>query len=240
MKKLSVMLLSALLAAVCLTFVACGGEGESVALSASDNVYSHGEQTVRLTFASSAGEGYVFEEDISVSDISVGDGLVGKEVVSVVYENSTTVSVTLSGTVTGTVGNEGLLGYIAINGGISDGATGTAYLTVYKPQMTTSGSSSSNIGSLHNYSSTFVLPYGSFVEEYVNTEYITLPDTNGTLEVSLTGEGELYVRVKDFTLSEGVSYPAVRIAAEVTTFNKELYVYVGLPAMGQGGGYDLV
>ena len=105
--------------------------------------------------------------------------------------------------------------------------------------MTTSGVSSSNIGGLHNYSSTFVLPYGSFVEEYVNTEYITLPDTNGTLEVSLT-EGALYVRVKGFTLSEGVSYPVVRIAAAVTTFNKDLYVYVGLAGTGQGSGYDLV
>lgn len=240
MKRLSLMLHSALLAAMCIIFVACGGEGESIALSASDNVYSHGEQTVQLTFSSSAGGDYRFEEDISLSDISVGDGLIGKEVVSVVYENSTTISVTLAGTVTGTVGKEGLLGYIAVNGGISDKAFGTAYLTVYKPQMTTSGTSSSNIGNLHSYSSTFVLPYGSFIEEYVDAEHITLPDTNGTLEVSLTEEGELYVRVKDFLLSEGVSYPAVHIAAEVTTFNKELYVYVGVPAMEQGGGYDLV
>lgn len=240
MKKLSILLLTALFAVMCVTLVACGGEGESVALSASNNLYSHGEQTVKITFSSTESGEHVFEEDISVSDVAVGDGLVGKEVVSVVYENSTTISVTLSGTVTETVGSEGLLGYIAVNGGISDKVTGTAYLTVYKPQMTTSASSSSNIGSLHNYSSTFVLPYGSFVEEYVNTEYITLPDTNGTLEVSLTGDGELYVRVKGFTLSEGVSYPAVHIAAEVTTFNKELYVYVGVPAMGQGGGYDLV
>lgn len=240
MKKLSILLLTALFAVMCVTLVACGGEGESVALSASNNLYSHGEQTVKITFSSTESGEHVFEEDISVSDVAVGDGLVGKEVVSVVYESSTTVSVTLSGTVTGAVGSQGLLGYISVNGGISDRATGTAYLTVYKPQMTTNTSSSSNIGSLHSYSSTFLLPYGSFVEEYVNTEYITLPDTNGTLEVSLTGEGGLYVRVKDFTLSEGVSYPAVRIAAEVTTFDKELYVYVGVPAMGQGGGYDLV
>lgn len=240
MKKVFYIVLSALLAAMCMTLAACGAEGESVALSASNNVYSHGEQTVQIKFSSSAGEGYVFEENISVSDISVGDGLVGKEVVSVSCVDASTISVTLSGTVTGTVGNEGLLGYIAVNGGISDRATGTAYLTVYKPQMMTSGTSSSNIGDLHNYSSTFTLPYGSFVEEYVNAEHITLPDANGTLEVRLTEEGELYIRVKNFTLSEGVSYPVVHIAAEVTTFNKEMYVYVGVPAIGQGSGYDLV
>lgn len=39
---------------------------------------------------------------------------------------------------------------------------------------------------------------------------------------------------------DGVTHPAVRIAAEVTTFHKDLYVYVGVPAMGQGSGYDLV
>ena len=123
MKKFLIVLLSALLAAMCIAFAACGEEGESVALSASDNVYSHGEQTVEITFAPTAGEGYVFEEGISVSDISVGDGLVGKDVTSVAYVDDSTISVTLSGTVTGTVGSEGLLGSIAVNGGISDRAT---------------------------------------------------------------------------------------------------------------------
>lgn len=240
MKRTALVLILVLLATMCITFVACEGEGESIALSASENIYSHGEQTVQITISSLAGGDYRFEEDISVADVSVGDGLEGKEVVSVVYENSTTISVTLSGTVTGTVGKEGLLGYIAVNGGISDKAVGTAYLTVYKPQMSTSGTSSSHVRGLYSFYSTFVLPYGSFVEEYVNTGYITLPDTNGTLEVRLTDEGELYVRVKDFTLSDGVSYPTVCIAAEVTTFNKELYVFVGVPIMGQGSGYDLV
>lgn len=240
MKKLSCILLLALLAVLSITFVACGGDEESVALSASNNVYSHGEQTVQLTFSSLDGGEHTFEKDIAVTDITVGDGLVGKKVTSVVYVDSNTISITLSGTVTGTVGKDGLSGYISVNGGISGRAIGTAYLQVYKPQMTTSGTSSSNIGELHNYSSTFVLPYGSFVKEYVNTEHITLPDSNGTIEVKLTEKGELYIRVKNFVLSEGITSPVVRIAAEVTTFNKELYVYVGVPAMGQGGGYDLV
>lgn len=240
MKKIACFGLSALLAVLCMSLAACGGEGERVALSASNNVYSHGEQTVQLTLSSSENGEYVFEEDISVSDLTVGDGLAGKEVTAVVYVDDRTVSVTLSGTVTATVGDEGLLGSVTVNGGISDRAIGTAYLTVYRPQMTTTGTSSSNIGNLHNYSSTFALPYGSFVEEYVDAEHITLPDTNGTLEVGLTEAGELYIRVKGFTPSEDASYPVAHIAAEVTTFHKELYVYVGLPAIGQGGGYDLV
>lgn len=240
MKKAFCFILLLLSALSCMFLAACVEEGESVALSASNNVYSHSEQTVQITFSSAESNDYVFEKDISVADVTVGDGLVGKEVISVVYADDDTVSVTLSGTVTGAVGNEGLLGYISVNGGISGKATGTAYLTVYKPQMTTSGTSSSNIGDLHNYSSTFTLPYGSFVEEFVDDEHIVLPDLNGATEVKLTEEGDLYICVKNFKLSEGVSYPVVRIAAEVTTFNKELYVYIGVPAIGQGGGYDLI
>ena len=78
------------------------------------------------------------------------------------------------------------------------------------------------------------------MEENVDTDHITLPDANGTLEVSLTEGGGLHVSVKGFVRTEESSYPVVRIAAEVTTFNKELYVYVGVAAVGQGGGYDLV
>ena len=241
MKKFFCIAAAALTAALlCMALVACGGSGEVISLSASNNVYSHGEQTVQLTFSASESKEYTFAEDISAADISVGGGLVGKEVTAVSYVDDSTICVTLSGTVTGTVGNDGVLGSLTVNGGISDKATGTAYLTVYKPQMTVSGMSSSNIGSTYNFASTFTLPYGNFVEENVDTDHITLPDANGTLEVSLTEGGGLHVRVKGFVRTEESSYPVVRIAAEVTTFNKELYVYVGVAAVGQGGGYDLV
>lgn len=239
MKKISLMVLPVLVAALCVAFAACGGEGESISLTASNTVYSHGEQTVELSFSPTAG-GYVFEDDISVSDVTVGEGLEGKEVTAVEYVNDSTVNVTISGTVTGTVENDGLLGSIIVDGGISDNAVGTAYVTIYTPQMMVTSVSSSNIGDLHNFSSTYTLPYGSFVAENVNTEHIELPDTNGTLSVSLTEDGNLYVRVTNFTPTETDANPVIHIAADVTTFNKELYAFVGVPTPGVGSGYDLV
>ena len=132
-----------------------------------------------------------------------------------------------------------MLGSIVVSGGISENATGTALVNVYIPQMMAESVSSSNIGEKYRFSSTFTLPYGAFIEEYVGAENIVLPDTNGTLEVGLT-DGKLNIRVTDFIRLQEYAYPVVRIAPEVTTFNKELYVYIGRATFGVGSGYDLV
>ena len=78
MKKISLMVLPVLMAALCVAFAACGGEGESISLTASNTVYSHGEQTVELTFSSAESGAYTFEEDIAASDVTVSGGLAGK------------------------------------------------------------------------------------------------------------------------------------------------------------------
>lgn len=242
MKKLSFIVLSVLLLmAACITLAACGDEtGEKVSLTVAEGtVYSHGEQTVELTFSSTENGAYTFEEDIDASDVTVSDGLAGKTVTEVVRADGSTLRVTLSGTVTGEVGSEGSLGSIVVSGGISENATGTALVYVYIPQMMAESVSDSNIGEKHTCRSTFVLPYGTFNEEYVSDEYITLPDNNGTLEVSLA-DGKLKVTVKDYTPSDEYPKPVVRIAPEVTTFNKELYVYIGRATLGVGSGWDLV
>ncbi len=236
MKKLSFLIASLFLAALGMILVACT-EPQIVSLTASNNVYSHGEQTVEITVSDTDASGCTFEEGISASDVTAGDGLAGKTVTSVKYVDAKTISVTLSGTVTAEVGNEGILGSLTVSGGMTDGGTGTAYLTVYKPQMTTSSVSSSSMGGVYSFSSTFKLPYGSFVEGELGG--ITLPDDNGVLETSLTAAGELKVTVREFTPTAEFSHPVVMIPAGATTFAKELYVYVGVDAL-QGSGYDLV
>lgn len=241
MKKCLCALLSIILAAGCLAFAACGDEtGEKVSLTVAEGtVYSHGEQTIGLTFSSSESGAYTFEENIAASDVSVGGVLQGKTVTKVEYVDKDTINVTLSGTVTGKAESTGTLGSIVLKGGISDKATGEALINVFIPQMMTESVSDSNIGEKHTCRSTFVLPYGTFNEEYVSDEYITLPDNNGTLEVSLA-DGKLKVTVKDYTPSDEYPKPVVRIAPEVTTFNKELYVYIGRATLGVGSGWDLV
>lgn len=241
MKKFLCALLSVMLAAACLVFAACGDKtGEQISLTVAEGtLYSHGKQTVELTFSSTESGAYTFEEDIDAADVTVSGGLAGKTVTEVVRADDSTLRVTLSGTVTGEVGNEGVLGSIVVSGGISENATGTALVNVYIPQMMAEGASYSNIGEKYRFSSTFTLPYGAFIEEYVGAENIVLPDTNGTLEVGLT-DGKLNIRVTDFIRSQEYAYPVVRIAPEVTTFNKELYVYIGRATLGVGSGYDLV
>ena len=241
MKKFLCALLSVMLAAACLVFAACGDKtGEEISLTVAEGtLYSHGKQTVELTFSSAESGAYTFEEDIDAADVTVSGGLAGKTVTEATRADDHTLRVTLSGTVTGEVGNEGVLGSIVVSGGISENATGTALVNVYIPQMMAEGVSSSNIGEKYRFSSTFTLPYGAFIEEYVGAENIVLPDTNGTLEVGLT-DGKLNIRVTDFIRLQEYAYPVVRIAPEVTTFNKELYVYIGRATFGVGSGYDLV
>ncbi len=242
MKKFLCALLSVMLAAACLVFAACGDKtGEQISLTvAKGTLYSHGKQTVELTFSSAESGAYTFEEDIDAADVTVSGGLAGKTVAEVARADDSTLRVTLSGTVTGEVGNEGVLGSIVVSGGISENATGTALVNVYIPQMMAESVSSSNIGEKYRFSSTFTLPYGAFIEEYVGAENIVLlPDTNGTLEVGLT-DGKLHIRVTDFIRPQEYAYPVVRIAPEVTTFNKELDVYIGRATFGVGSGYDLV
>ena len=241
MKKFLCVLLSVMLAAACLVFAACGDKtGEQISLTAAEGtLYSHGKQTVELTFSSEESGAYTFEEDIDVADVTVSGGLAGKTVTEVIRADDHTLRVTLSGTVTGKTESTGTLGSIVVSGGISENATGTALVYVYIPQMMAESVSSSNIGEKSRFSSTFTLPYGAFIEEYAGAENISLPDTNGTLEVGLT-DGKLHIRVTDFIRSQEYAYPVVRIAPEVTTFNKELYVYIGRSTFGVGSGYDLV
>lgn len=241
MKKFLCALLSVMLAAACLVFAACGDKtGEEISLTVAEGtLYSHGKQTVELTFSSAESGAYTFEEDIDAANVTVSGGLAGKTVTEATRADDHTLRVTLSGTVTGEASGEGVLGSIVVSGGISENATGTALVNVYIPQMMAESASSSNIGEKYRFSSTFTLPYGAFIEEYVGVENIVLPDTNGTLEVGLT-DGKLNIRVTDFIRSQEYAYPVVRIAPEVTTFNKELYVYIGRATFGVGSGYDLV
>lgn len=241
MKKFLCALLSVMLEAACLVFAACGDKtGEEISLTVAEGtLYSHGKQTVELTFSSAESGAYTFEEDIDAADVTVSGGLAGKTVTEATRADDHTLRVTLSGTVTGEVGNEGVLGSIVVSGGISENATGTALVNVYIPQMMAESVSSSNIGEKSRFSSTFTLPYGAFIEEYAGAENIVLLDTNGTLEVGLT-DGKLHIRVKDFIRPQGDAYPFVRIAPEVTTFNKELDVHIGRATFGVGSGYDLV
>lgn len=85
MKKFLCALLSVMLAAACLVFAACGDKtGEKISLTVAEGtLYSHGKQTVELTFSSAESGAYTFEEDIDAADVTVSGGLAGKTVTEV-------------------------------------------------------------------------------------------------------------------------------------------------------------
>lgn len=80
MKKCLCAPLSIMLAAGCVVLTACGdATGEEISLTVAEGtVYSHGEQTIELTFSSAESGAYTFEEDIDAADVTVSGGLAGK------------------------------------------------------------------------------------------------------------------------------------------------------------------
>ncbi len=218
------------------------GTGEKVSLSVeSGTAYADGDQVISVSLDTA---GYSFESDISASDISLDGDLVGKSVSSVSYVSSSSIDITISGSITNSFEKTGL-GYINIDGGISGNAYGVAAVNVYKTQMHNnlySVSTSPKGDGTYQFSASFYLPYGNFVEEYATTDYVALTSDNGEItKLYITDTGNLYVHVESFTRETTSSYPQVHIAPEVTTFNKDIYAYVGYMTFpGDGNGYDLV
>ncbi len=241
MKKSISIMMATLMAAFSTTLVGCS-ESESIHLNATGELSTHGEQTIEINIDQDYSD-YSFQESISIKDISFSDAFDGKSVQSVTYNSASSISVTISGTLTSGIDtmdkSEGIVGGIYVNGGISNNAVGSVYVRAFYPEMITTTAGMSAGTTTYTFSSTFKLPYGSFVEEYLTSEYITLPNDNGTISLTLTDAGYLHVAVSNFTRSDDYSYPVISMAAEVTTFNKTLYTYVGV-AMTHGSGVDLL
>jgi hypothetical protein len=118
---------------------------------------------------------------------------------------------------------------------LNNNSSGNCYVKVnYEPQMTASGIYGSIGEHYVNCSSVFTLPYGSFIAENVNEENISVIAGDATVSISMTDEGELKIYVKGYDpyyFGEDVfyEYPMAKISANVTTFNVDLWVYIGKP-----------
>jgi len=205
--------------------------------SASENLYFDGEQTISIKPSDYGSKTSTFLETITKSDITVSGILVGKTVTSVEYISENEIKVTFSGKVKASEPKDSddtnSIGKITISRkAIKNGIAGSIYLRVnYHPKMVcnTSNSSASSINK--TYVSVFSLPYGNFITANVNTTNIIVPDDNSTVSVSVTDDGKLRIEVSGFTPYEyngqTYSYPVAKLNANVTTFNKDLYVTIG-------------
>ena len=230
MKKIKIFGMMLAIAAVALIgCVACDGGETLNNIEYNGRIYADGEQTIAVTGTTSAmGDAPAeFQSDVSVGDIKLGGALAKKTVQSVTFVSSDEIQIVLSGEVT--FEGEAAEGKITVSSrALKGGNSSYCIVWVNKPSLSVGSNMSFGSSTNKTISSTLTLPYGSFTTD-ATTEHITLVDsTNGVIEsVELHGERELTITVKDFNPSLGESYPAVRLDACTTTFNREVVVTLG-------------
>jgi hypothetical protein len=218
-----------------LTIAACDfGEVDSYYnLQESGTIYYEGEQTITLGISDYTENKTTFKSSVSASDITFSGALEGKNIKSVSYVSETEISLVLDGQVKGTSSQSNEIGTITVNNSaMANNATANCLVYVnFNPMMTVSNSYG-NIGTSVNCSSTYTLPYGSFIKDNVNETNIDVEAGDAEVNITLTDEGKLHISVKGYTPiadEHGTvyKYPVAKISANVTTFNTDIYVYVG-------------
>ncbi len=240
---ISVIVVAIILLSVCLAFASCKDNGVDYYynLTTEGTVYFEGEQTISVKQEESSENKTTFLSTISAKDVSVSGVLVGKTVKSVNYLSETEILVTLDGKVTADKSHKEDTGTITVShNALKNGADGKTLLRVnFEPKMSVTYNVRNT--ALKKYVSEFTLPYGYFITENVNADNIEVPVNDVTVNLSVTEEGALRIEVigfEPFTYNGTTfNYPVAKINANVTTFNKELYVTVGELIWL---GYDLI
>ncbi len=203
-------------------------------LVASGKVYYEGEQTISLKMSEYSDYRTAFLPTISKDDVRLSGVLEGKTVKEVAYVSSSELSLTLQGKVNAGRERSEELGDIEISHkALGNDANGVASLYVdFCPKMVAVSIDSSQKDSLFTYVSDFSLPYGNFIEENAKKENVYVPVEGVGIEVGLNENGTLRLTVSGFTPFEyeGVQYdhPIARLDPSMTTFDKEIYVAVGV------------
>lgn len=227
MKKRSIVLL--LISLLILSFTACGGKTneEYHNVTAQNNVYSMGTQSVTIEGNSlNDAPAVVFKKSISPADIVLGGALVGKTVTKVTYNEKSSITVELSGNAK-VKGGIDVYGSIKIkHTGLESKGSSVCLITVLAPEISVAssmtGKSQKDGKTVYNVTTMFYLPVGEFTDK-ANAENVTLAEgVEGNLTVELS-DGKLTVTVKNCN----VENPTVKIGACVTTIGKEVVVELG-------------
>lgn len=174
------------------------------------------------------GEPAVFKSDISVSDITLAGDLVGKNIESVTFVNSSTVKLVLTGKVNNLPEETGL-GEIIVSGrAVENGYDSCAFVPVVRAQIKIASTNTQT----HNSQTTKTIKYrltaGSFASE-IASEVITISE-NATLQsVSLEGDLLCVVIVYEGNPSDVI----LTLAPSATSFNKEVQISAikGIPVV---------
>ena len=221
-KRLSIIVLTIVAFAMIMT--ACGGKnnGGDVYhnIAAQSNPYSMGKQSIELVASSSSVVNdepiAKFKQSISTSDIELGQALEGKTVTKVVFNNESSITVTLDGN-TKAAGGDGVHGTITIKqSGMASKGSSTCTVNVLAPVMFVSGFFGGGGGGNFLVSATLQLTAGEFTSEATAENIILAGDATGELNVTLS-EGKLKIEVKNCNERN----PSVILKSQVTTFGKE-------------------
>ena len=189
------------------------------------SLYAMGTQTITVTTSDDA----KFEEKLETSYVTLSEQLKGKTVDSIKYISETKAEITISGKLENYTENSNYTYYnIELSSkALKGNTTATVVTKVYlcSPKIlalsvffTTDKMATSK----------FSLDYGSFIEENCNTSNIKLPDSNGVIiSVTVNSDNTLTISVENYISSEESKYPLVKISANCTTFNQDIYVSVG-------------
>ena len=199
------------------------------------SVYISGEQSLIVAIADYSGYKTTFKDTITKDDIKLGSSLNGKEIKSVTYRNEKEIEIVIAGDCAETASDDLKSTITVSHSAMANDANAVCNVIVHKPTLTASAMTAGS-GTVGTFVSLYSLPYGSFSENVA--EYVELPDDNGTLTVEMTEDGRLRVRVENFDRTDD-SYPVVHIQAEATSFNVEIFAYVGVSTMSIESGYPL-
>lgn len=164
------------------------------------------------------GEPAVFKSDISVSDITLAGDLVGKNIESVTFVNSSTVKLVLTGKVNN-LSKETGLGEIIVSGrAVENGYDSCAFVPVVRAQIEVASTNTQT----HNSQTTKTIKYrltaGSFASEI--SEAITISENATLKSVSLEGDLLCVVIVYEGNPSDVI----LTLAPSATSFNKEVQI----------------
>lgn len=215
-------------------FTACGSSVEYHNVSAQNNVYSMGTQSVLIEGNSldSDQPTVKFKQSISPSDIELGEALEGKTVTKVTYNSATSITVELSGN-TKVSGGGGVLGSITVrHSGLESEGDSSCIVEILAPELCVT-SYTSNVRkkgeeTVYKVVATLRLPVGEFSGGATAGNITLTNGATGELSVKLS-DGALTVTVESCNMAN----PSICIGADVTTFGKEITV-----RLTAGGGAD--
>lgn len=206
-------------------FVSCGSNTEYYNIAAENNVYSIGTQSILINSSSLNDDApvAVFKSSISISDIELKEGLEGKKVTKVTYNSETSITIEVSGNTKVEVKEE-QEGKITIKqSGLESKGNSSCYILVIAPELYVSSFRQSAIKKdgvvVYNIIATITLPVGEFIESS-DTEGITLAlEATGKLTTEFS-KSSVTITIENCNIEK----PTIKIAANTTTFGKEITI----------------